>query len=91
MDIVGPLPRSSTGHRYILVLIDYATRDPEAIPLRVVAVPQIAEELIKWTARVGITKEILTYLGWNFMSGVLWVVCHSLRKTFEDLPLPSPD
>eukprot|EP00731_Ephydatia_muelleri_P002368 Em0001g2368a len=34
MDIVGPLPRSKAGHRYILVLCDYATRYPEAIALR---------------------------------------------------------
>ena len=31
MAIVGPLPKSSRGHSYILVLLDYATRYPEAI------------------------------------------------------------
>ncbi|KAJ8346383.1 hypothetical protein SKAU_G00277840 [Synaphobranchus kaupii] len=40
MDIVGPLPKSSRGHRYILVILDYATRYPEAIPLRTATVPQ---------------------------------------------------
>ena len=25
LDIVGPLPRTSRGHKYILVLVDYAT------------------------------------------------------------------
>lgn len=30
MDIVGPLEKSSAGHRYILVVSDYATRYPEA-------------------------------------------------------------
>ena len=33
MDIVGPLPRSRSGCRYILVICDYATRYPEATPL----------------------------------------------------------
>jgi len=28
MDLVGPLPRSSRGHQYILVILDYATRYP---------------------------------------------------------------
>ena len=32
MDIVGPLPRSKSGHKYILVLSDYVTKYPEAIP-----------------------------------------------------------
>ena len=34
MDIVGPLPKSRSGKRYILVLCDYATRYPEAVALR---------------------------------------------------------
>ena len=34
MDIVGPLPKSRLGNRFILVICDYATRYPEAIPLR---------------------------------------------------------
>lgn len=29
MDIVGPLDRSSAGHKYILVVCDYATRYPD--------------------------------------------------------------
>ena len=33
MDIVGPLPRSQAGHRYILVVCDYTTRFPKAFPL----------------------------------------------------------
>ena len=34
MEIVWPLPRSSAGHKYILVMCDNATRYPEAVPLR---------------------------------------------------------
>jgi len=34
MDIVGPLPKSARGHQYILVIVDYATWYPEAVPLR---------------------------------------------------------
>ena len=33
MDIIGALPRSRSGKRYVLVICDYATRYPEAIPL----------------------------------------------------------
>ena len=43
MDIVGPLPRSSSGFRYILVIIcDYATRYPEAIALRTIDAGTVA-------------------------------------------------
>ena len=34
MDIVGPLPRSRNGYRYVLSIVDLNTRYPEAIPLR---------------------------------------------------------
>ncbi|CAI5648105.1 unnamed protein product [Oreochromis niloticus] len=34
MDIIGPLPKSSNGHKYALVICDYATRYPDVYPLR---------------------------------------------------------
>ena len=71
MDIVGPLPRSRTGNRYILVLCDYATRYPEAIPLRTIDAEHIAEQLIGVFARVGVPQEILTDQGSNFTSQLL--------------------
>lgn len=33
MDLVGSLPKSAQRHKYMLVLVNYATRYPEAIPL----------------------------------------------------------
>ena len=71
MDIVGPLPRSRSGNKYILVVCDYATRYPEAIPLRSIDAEHVAEELVKLFARVGVPGEILTDQGSNFMSQLL--------------------
>lgn len=34
MDMVGPIPKLARGHDYILVVIDFATCYPKAIPLR---------------------------------------------------------
>lgn len=34
IDLVGPLIQSSSRHKLLLVLVDYATCYPEAIPLR---------------------------------------------------------
>ena len=59
MDIVGPLPHSSSGKRYILVICDYATRYPEAVALRTIDANAVAEELLSF-ARVGVPEEILT-------------------------------
>ena len=71
MDIVGPLPRSRQGNRYILVVCDYATRYPEAIPLKSIDAGRIAEELVTLFARVGIPEEVLTDQGTNFTSQLL--------------------
>ena len=71
MDLVGPLPRSRSGNRYVLVLCDYATRYPEAIPLRHIDAEMIAEELVQIFARVWLPQEILTDQGSNFQSRLL--------------------
>ena len=71
MDVVGPLPRTSRGNRFILVINDYATRYPEAIPLRNVTAKKVAEVLIDLFARYGIPEEIITDQGTNFTSSLL--------------------
>lgn len=71
MDVVGPLERSKAGHRYILVICDYATRYPEAFPLRNTKARQVANSLIQLFSRVGVPKEILTDQGTNFTSKIL--------------------
>ena len=67
MDLVGSLPKSSAGNRFILVINDLATRYPVAIPMRTVKSPKIAEEFAKYVSRHGIPKEILTDNGPNFI------------------------
>ncbi|XP_035287492.1 uncharacterized protein LOC118234816 [Anguilla anguilla] len=79
LDLVGPLPKSARGHNYILVILDYATRYPEAVPLRVATSKAIARELVHLVSRVGIPKEILTDQGTPFMSKVMADTCHLLR------------
>ena len=79
MDIVGPLPRSRAGNKYILTICDYATRYPEAIPLPSTEAERIAKELVKLFARVGIPDEILSDQGTNFMSTLLQEIYQMLH------------
>ena len=44
MDIVGPLPHSRAGNRYILVLCDNASCYPDAVPLKSIDAEHVAEE-----------------------------------------------
>uniref|UniRef100_A0A8C7WTQ9 Gypsy retrotransposon integrase-like protein 1 n=1 Tax=Oryzias sinensis TaxID=183150 RepID=A0A8C7WTQ9_9TELE len=71
MDIVGPLPKSSSGHKYILVVCDYATRFPEAFPLRTITAPAVMRALIQFFSRGGIPDEILTDQRTNFTSRLM--------------------
>ena len=82
MDLVGPLDRSSRGYRFVLVLVDYATRYPKAVPLRNISARTVAEALFKVISRVGIPKEILTDQGTTFMS-------RTLRELYELLGIKS--
>ncbi|XP_078496945.1 uncharacterized protein LOC144753011 [Lissotriton helveticus] len=79
IDIVGPLdPPTTAGHRFILVLVDHATRYPEAIPLRTVTAPVVARALMGIFTRVGFPKEVVSDRGTNFMSAymrAMWKEC----------------
>ncbi|KAL0159612.1 hypothetical protein M9458_043337, partial [Cirrhinus mrigala] len=79
MDIIGPLPRSARGHEHILVIVDYATRYPEAVPLRKATAKSIAQELFLLASRVGLPSEILTDQGTPFMSRLMADLCRLLR------------
>ena len=68
MDIVGPLERTRSGHRFILVICDYASRYPEAFPLRNITASAIAQALLQLISRVDIPNEILTDQGTAFLS-----------------------
>ena len=69
MDLVGPIsPPRENGHQYILTLVDYATRFPEAIALMRIDTPTVAEALVDMFSRLGIPEEILSDLGTQFVS-----------------------
>ena len=60
VDIVGPIePRSDKKSRYILTMIDCATRYPEAVALPSIETERVAEALIAMFSRVGIPSEML--------------------------------
>ena len=60
VDIVGPTEaRSDKKSRYILTMIDYATRYPDAVALPSIETERVAEALIAMFIRVGIPREML--------------------------------
>ncbi|KAK2711382.1 hypothetical protein QYM36_012533 [Artemia franciscana] len=75
MYLVGLPEISKTGFKWMRVIGDYATRYPEAIPLRSTNSQKIADELIKFYPRVGIPSEILTDNGSNLISQAMQKLC----------------
>jgi len=69
IDLIGPIgPPCEAGHRYILTLVDYGTRYPEAVPLKNIDTETVAETLVDMFSRLGIPEEILSDLGTQFVS-----------------------
>ncbi|VDI25428.1 Hypothetical predicted protein [Mytilus galloprovincialis] len=72
VDIVGPLvPVTDKGNRYILTLVDYATRYPEGVALPSIETERVAEALIDIFCRVGFPREMLTDMGAQFTSNLM--------------------
>jgi hypothetical protein len=71
IDLVGPLPHSSSGFTHLLTVVDRSTRWAEAIPLRSTATDAGVSGLIDgWIARFGIPQRISSDKGPQFTSAV---------------------
>ena len=70
VDVVGPLP-TSNGHRYLLTIIDRATRWPDAIPLQDASANSCATALLNWISTHGIPRNLTSDRGTSFTSR-LW-------------------
>ena len=79
MDLVGPItPASERGHRCILTLVDYATRYPEAVPLKNIDTETVAEALLDMHRRLGIPEGVLSDQGTQFVSSCMQEVSRLL-------------
>ena len=72
IDLVGLFyPTSEQGHRFILTIVDVATRFPEAVPLKHIDTPALLKGLLSVFSRVGCPTEILSDRGTQFTSNMM--------------------
>ena len=72
IDLIGPItPASSSGCRFVLTVVDYATRYPEAVALKGISTQEVAEALCKIFSRVGVPSQIVSDQGTQFVSDVM--------------------
>ena len=80
MDIVGPLPRTENGNKYILTIQDNLTKYSEAIPLRSTESTVIASAFAEhFITRFGCPQVIHTDQGSDFTSQVMATFCRIFR------------
>ena len=82
VDLIGPIfPATERGNRYVLTMVDYSTRYPEAVALKGIETERVAEALFEFFTRLGIPKEILSDMGTQFTSNLMKEVGRLLSIT----------
>lgn len=82
LDILGPLPITSSGARYILVATDLFSKWVEAVPLVNQTAVSVAQAFVKSVVlRHGSPESLLTDQGTNFESLLMREVCKLLGIT----------
>jgi hypothetical protein len=82
IDILGPLPRTDSGNRYLLVALDYFTNWPEAFAIPDQEATTVAPVLTEGIfCRFGVPLELHSDQGKNFESTVFQEICRILDIT----------
>ena len=80
VDIMGPLPETSNGNKYILVAEDYFTRWLEAWPIPNQETKTVAEKLLnEMFFRFSLPDQILSDQGRQFESALITELCNVLQ------------
>ena len=80
IDIVGPLPTTEQGNRYILTVQDCLTKYSDAIPLKTIDSVSIACALAEHViCRFGCPRIIHTDQGSNFLSQIMRTFCQIFK------------
>jgi transposase InsO family protein len=79
MDILGPLPLSDNGNRYVIVIMDYFTKWAEAVAIPDQTAITVARAFVtQFVCRLGVPYKVHTDQGPNFESELFREVCKLL-------------
>ena len=72
VDIIGPInPTSTNGNRYVVTMVDYATRYAEATAIPKIDSATVAEALFDMWSRLGIPERVISDRGTQFTSEIM--------------------
>ena len=76
MDLLGPLPKTKSGHTYVLVITDRFTKLTRAVPLGSTKAPAVAQAFLEnWVYVYGAPNFLLTDNGPQFVAKFFEAVC----------------
>ena len=79
IDILGPLPRTSNGNEYIIVLCDYFSKWAEAYAVPNHTALTVADKIVnEFICRFGVPKQIHSDQGREFESELFSLLCEKL-------------
>ncbi|GBL95443.1 Retrovirus-related Pol polyprotein from transposon 412 [Araneus ventricosus] len=79
LNVLGPFPVITKSNRYVLVLMDYFTKWPEAVQIPDQEASTVAEELVRsWISCYAVPMILHSDQGTNFNSALLTELCKLL-------------
>ncbi|BHF65296.1 hypothetical protein SprV_0200830600 [Sparganum proliferum] len=80
VDLMGPMPPSPRGNRYILVLVDFFTKWCEAVPLPQADAITVAKAILsEWICRHGVPERLHSDQGAQVESRLMGELCELLH------------
>ena len=79
MDLVGPLPKTRSGKRFVLVMTDRYSKLARAVALSKTTAPHVAAAFLNdWVFPYGIPNTVLTDNGPQFIAEFFEFVCATI-------------
>ena len=80
MDLLGPLPTSSKGYRFLLVMTDRFSKMTHALPLKSITALSVSHAFVNhWVLHYGPPAVVLSDNGSQFTSKLLQYLCKMLK------------
>ncbi|XP_071842970.1 uncharacterized protein [Apostichopus japonicus] len=70
VDMIGPLPETISGNKYVITLCDYFSKWPEAVAVRNKTAKTVANFLFETMARFGCMKIVISDQGGEFVNAL---------------------
>ncbi|MEG0619293.1 MAG: reverse transcriptase domain-containing protein [Bacilli bacterium] len=81
MDVIGPLPKTEKGNKYIVIAIDSTTRWPEAKAIKKKTAHEISKFIYEKVYLIhGAPEEIITDQGKEFMNETVSLLCQKINS-----------